>query len=53
MSPENENESPEHGSVEPRVKWGINEWNIESGAISGTAPGQTGPVPHQIGDLPI
>lgn len=36
MSPENENESPEHGSVEPRVKLEINEWNIELGAKSGS-----------------
>lgn len=42
MSPENENESLEHGSDEPRVKWGFNEWIIQLGAKSGTAPDHIG-----------
>lgn len=35
-SHENEYDSPVHGSPN-HVKWGINEWNIGFGAISGTA----------------
>lgn len=36
-SPENEYDSPVHGSPN-HVKWGINEWIIQLGAKSGTAP---------------